>query len=295
MSDKFLFASAPAPAKPKTYAERRKEAQRLAAIKNEQNRKKSKRQLEQEAREEGLSKSLFERAKDEEAAGQQNKALAMMMKMGYKPGESLGQKYDSPPVAGGSDVQKSPAEDEDAPVDNRTTPEPRRGGIGHITVPLPLNEWIGTSPLLLSPSSPLVLVVARKPVHMLMNRQERQVSACANGQRHPAQQRGWRRWPSLRRRPTIPATETAHGRSMRSGVPRDASHLPNAPAPTSTRRMAVRYVIPPGLSCPHGYLTKRPVQHPLAQPGERGDVPRGPHRGLGRPRPRREPCSPKGR
>ena len=83
LSDKFLLESAPSLSKPKTYAERRKEAQRLAAIKNEQNRKKSRRQLEQEAREEGLSKSLFERAKDEEAAGQQNKALAMMMKMGF--------------------------------------------------------------------------------------------------------------------------------------------------------------------------------------------------------------------
>ncbi|EPT03556.1 hypothetical protein FOMPIDRAFT_1040339 [Fomitopsis schrenkii] len=140
LSDKFLLEPAPAPTKPKTYAERRKEAQRLAAIKNEQSRKKSRRQLEQEAREEGLSKSLFERAKDEEAAGQQNKALAMMMKMGYKPGESLGQSYDDPPSAGGSGVHKSPTPDE---VDARATPEPPRGGIGHRTEPLPLNEWSG--------------------------------------------------------------------------------------------------------------------------------------------------------
>ena len=150
LSDKFLLESAPSLSKPKTYAERRKEAQRLAAIKNEQNRKKSRRQLEQEAREEGLSKSLFERAKDEEAAGQQNKALAMMMKMGYKPGESLGQSYDDPPPAGGSGGPKPATPDDGPQADPHHTPEPRRGGIGHRAEPLPLNEWVGTS----SPSSP---------------------------------------------------------------------------------------------------------------------------------------------
>ena len=153
LSDKFLLESAPAPSKPKIYAERRKEAQRRAALKNEQNRKKSRRQLEQEAREEGLSKSLFERARDEEASGQQNKALAMMMKMGYKPGESLGQKYDEPPTVGGSGIRpQSAAPDEDPLEDAHATPERNRGGIGHRTEPLPLNEWIGTSS---SPSSPL--------------------------------------------------------------------------------------------------------------------------------------------
>lgn len=160
LSDKFLLEPAPAPTKPKTYAERRKEAQRLAAIKNEQSRKKSRRQLEQEAREEGLSKSLFERAKDEEAAGQQNKALAMMMKMGYKPGESLGQSYDDPPSAGGSGVHKSPTPDE---VDARATPEPPRGGIGHRTEPLPLNEWSGTSSSSLSSPLSQSRVLANSP------------------------------------------------------------------------------------------------------------------------------------
>ncbi|TFY69927.1 hypothetical protein EVJ58_g158 [Rhodofomes roseus] len=145
LSDKFLLESAPpARAAPTTYAERRKEAQRLSAIKNEENRKKSRRQLEQEAREEGLSKSLFERAKDEEALGQQNKALAMMMKMGYKPGESLGQRYgDPPPVQGSAPASESATPDNDAPADSPSVAEPVKGGIGHRLEPLPLNEWAG--------------------------------------------------------------------------------------------------------------------------------------------------------
>jgi len=144
LSDKFLLESAPPPPAPRTYAERRKEAQRLSAIKNEQSRKKSRRQLEQEAREEGLSKSLFERAKDEEAAGLQNKALAMMMKMGYKPGESLGQSYDDPPPAESSTTAaKSATPDDGVPADAPAVAEPAKGGIGHRVEPLPLNEWAG--------------------------------------------------------------------------------------------------------------------------------------------------------
>ncbi|CCM01693.1 uncharacterized protein FIBRA_03757 [Fibroporia radiculosa] len=136
LSDKFLLESAPLSA-PRTYAERRKEAQRAAALRNEQNRKKSKRQLEVESREEGLSKSLFERARDDEAAsGQQSKALAMMMKMGFKPGESLGQKYDDTPSASGSTPKETDIS-ELAPV---SRPSPK---IQHITEPLPLSEWAG--------------------------------------------------------------------------------------------------------------------------------------------------------
>lgn len=43
---------------------------------------------------------------------------------------------------------------------------------------------------------------------------------------------------------------TVPGWSTRSGAPRDVSHLRNAPASTSTRRMAVEYVIPSGVSRP---------------------------------------------
>jgi len=85
LSDKFL-AQAPAPSSSKqlTYAERRRQAKREADIKNEQNRRKSRRELEEDSRREGLSKSLFEKAKEEEQSGvgQGSKAMAMMMKVG---------------------------------------------------------------------------------------------------------------------------------------------------------------------------------------------------------------------
>jgi hypothetical protein len=89
LSDKFLLNTAE-PQKPKTYSEKRKEALFKSRLKSDQNRIKSRRQLEIESREDGLSKSLFERAEDDKASGSENKALSMMMKMGFKPGQALG-------------------------------------------------------------------------------------------------------------------------------------------------------------------------------------------------------------
>jgi hypothetical protein len=90
LSDKFLTINERE--KPKTYSEKRKEALRKSLLNDEQNRTKSTRQLELESREEGLSKSLFERAEDDKASGRgtESKALSMMMKMGFKPGQALG-------------------------------------------------------------------------------------------------------------------------------------------------------------------------------------------------------------
>ena len=88
LSDKFLNAAIVAPSsssKPLTYAERRRQAQRESELKNVQNRKKSRRELEEESRREGLSKSLFEKAKEEEQTGGgviNNKAISMMLKVG---------------------------------------------------------------------------------------------------------------------------------------------------------------------------------------------------------------------
>jgi hypothetical protein len=87
LSDAFLV-EATEQSKPSTYIERRKEAQRQAEIKNQQNRKRSRHEMEREAREQGLSRTLFERAREDDAG--QKKALSMMLKMGFKPGESLG-------------------------------------------------------------------------------------------------------------------------------------------------------------------------------------------------------------
>lgn len=94
LSDKFLLEIAASSSKSsatKTYTKRRQEALKRSALKNEQNRTKSRKEREREAREEALSRSLFERVHEEaQESGQQNKALAMMMKMGFKPGQALG-------------------------------------------------------------------------------------------------------------------------------------------------------------------------------------------------------------
>ncbi|OSC99170.1 hypothetical protein PYCCODRAFT_1395626 [Trametes coccinea BRFM310] len=144
LSDKFLVEAAGAPtassSAPKTYAERRKEALRRAALKNEQNRTKSHRA----AREEALSRSLFERAQEEaRETGRENKALGMMMKMGFRPGMALGREEEDrrerereagPSRAGIGARPKANADEED---------EKPRTGLGHRTVPLAINEWEG--------------------------------------------------------------------------------------------------------------------------------------------------------
>ncbi|KAF9469065.1 hypothetical protein BDZ94DRAFT_1286943 [Collybia nuda] len=102
---------------------------------------KSRRQREIEAREEGLSKSLFERAKEEEDAGISpgNKALSMMMKMGFKPGQSLGKidedisNISSLPEPG-ININTEEMEEKNTVVKNLKS---------HKIEPLPLNEWAG--------------------------------------------------------------------------------------------------------------------------------------------------------
>ncbi|KAG6890908.1 hypothetical protein C0995_000865 [Termitomyces sp. Mi166 len=140
LSDKFLIPEASATVQPKTYAQRRKEAEKQSRLKNEQNRIKSRRQREIEAREEGLSKSLFERAKEEEDAGisSGNKALSMMKKMGFKPGQALGKVEDPAvkPIPASQETQ-APAEAGPSFLDSSTPLS------GHIIKPIPLNEWQG--------------------------------------------------------------------------------------------------------------------------------------------------------
>ncbi|EKM59672.1 uncharacterized protein PHACADRAFT_85873 [Phanerochaete carnosa HHB-10118-sp] len=138
LSDKFLVESTTSTlsSSARTYTERRKEALRFSAIKNEQNRKKSQRQLEQEALEEGLNRSLFERAKDEGEGSK--KALAMMMRMGFKPGQSLGQTEVTT-----LDTSRSPSEDLATPQNQGKDKEDTPGPSGHRVNPLPINEWTG--------------------------------------------------------------------------------------------------------------------------------------------------------
>jgi hypothetical protein len=96
LSDKFLVgspsSSSSLTAKPSTYSELRKQAIRASEAKNDAARKKSRREIV----EEGLSTSLFEKAREQEEQGRgKNKALGMMMKMGFKPGQPLGRSNSS--------------------------------------------------------------------------------------------------------------------------------------------------------------------------------------------------------
>jgi hypothetical protein len=150
LSDKFLTVAEPQ--KPKTYSEKRKEALRKSHFKNEENRVKSRRQLEIESREEGLSKSLFERAEDEKAP--ENKALSMMIRMGFKPGRALGLPAN---VDEGADASPSPQLPSDPtvhpaslrgdvdPIQETSIPQTMAKQERHLVNPLPLGEWSGTS------------------------------------------------------------------------------------------------------------------------------------------------------
>ncbi|KAH8113375.1 hypothetical protein DFH11DRAFT_339576 [Phellopilus nigrolimitatus] len=126
-----------------------KRLQRQAEIKNAQNRKKSRRQLEEEARAEGLRQSLFERARaEEQERGTQNKAMSMMLKMGFKPGESLGRSADDsgqstragPSMTPAPSSIPAPARQVDDSIDLLTTKET---GLQHRTVPLAVDVWSG--------------------------------------------------------------------------------------------------------------------------------------------------------
>lgn len=130
LSDKFLAPNAPS-IEPQTYSQRRKQVSRNSQLRNEQNRIKNRRQRETEAREEGLRKSLFERAEEEEATSRvSSKALSIMMKMGFRPGDALGHQRDEDHKAG-SILQES-----------RHIPGGKQNG-GDRTEPLPMHEWAG--------------------------------------------------------------------------------------------------------------------------------------------------------
>lgn len=146
LSDKFLASlEAPKSSSSKTYSEIRKESKLRSERLQQTNRVKSRREREVEAREEVLSKTLFERAEeDAQKAGDGggNKALAMMMKMGFKPGQALGQDdvADKSIVKAVGEEDRAPSEDV-VPVRDTAPPSPKRRG--NLKEPLPLNEWMG--------------------------------------------------------------------------------------------------------------------------------------------------------
>lgn len=169
LSDKFLVGAAASSSQPKTYAQRRQESLRQSRIKNEQNRLKSRRQREQESREEGLRKSLFERAKEDDEGGE-NKALGIMLKMGFKIGQSLGQNDNSlgqgtsPLGPSANDANDSPEPTERR---NISTSSPR-------VEPLPLNEWTGS--FRCTSSHTLIHLGCRQERHWI--RETHKVSRC---------------------------------------------------------------------------------------------------------------------
>jgi hypothetical protein len=154
LSDKFLTITEPH--KPKTYGEKRKEALRQSLLKDERNRTKSIKHLELESRAEGLSKSLFERAEDDKASGRgtENKALSMMKKMGFKPGQVLGASanvgVDEGPVL--VPISTTPPRRNPSPSPETLVTHPQANE-GRLVNPLPLNVWSGT--LSLSPMRPV--------------------------------------------------------------------------------------------------------------------------------------------
>ena len=170
MSDKFLVeASAP---KQQTYTQRR-EAERLKSLRKGQAKNMpSMAQLEKERRAEGLNRSLFDdagpsRPTDTSASGGAstsgsssrtaggNKAMEMMMKMGWKVGEGLGKRSPSPPAGSSKRARLDDGnEDEEEGA--------ARGGIGSKSLgtrgraePIRVSLWAGRKGLTArSPSPP---------------------------------------------------------------------------------------------------------------------------------------------
>jgi len=159
LSDKFLarLEEAPKPRQPESYIDRRKQALKQSQLLNERNRKKSRKQMELEAREEGLQTNLIQKAQEEaKESGKQNKALAIMMKMGFKPGQGLGESHEessSSSSIGRNLGNPHPAEtsgvvgERDAEAETSNPPsEPWTSALAthkHRAEPLPIKEWSG--------------------------------------------------------------------------------------------------------------------------------------------------------
>lgn len=177
LSDKFLFGSTAttSSSSTKTYSDRRKEAQRKAQHKNEANRRKTRKQIHDEELREGLSTSLFEKAQAErETLGAENKAMSMMMKMGFKLGDSLGKKEQQ--QQSGADelsaqVAKPPASPSPGPPSSANLSTEREQGRAeqqHRKVPLSINIWEGkkyNNALLVAMH--LTLIVVPRRVHRI--------------------------------------------------------------------------------------------------------------------------------
>lgn len=195
LSDKFLVATAAKPTV-KTYSSLRNEASKESHLKNEQNRHKSRRERELESRQEGMSKSLFDLEKEKQDSGVvsgSSKALSMMMKMGFQPGQALGSRNDDdteepPAVAPTVLSDYTPGSSKDAPIVPATKSK-------QLIEPLGINEWAGTYGLrLIQPSKCREVHFQAKRVLVLEERSVR----CR--QRHLKGSRRCQRWRRTRRR-----------------------------------------------------------------------------------------------
>lgn len=132
LSDKFLqqLTSASSASASKTYSQRRKDAQKQSDMRNLAGRTKSRKELDEEARErlrDGMATSLFEREKLAAAEGaNESKAFKMMSKMGFKPGQTLGRQGDLDKASESGDAGAS------------TVPQPAKRA-----VPISINFWDG--------------------------------------------------------------------------------------------------------------------------------------------------------
>ncbi len=128
MSDKFLQQAEEASRKskaPVSYSERRRKELADSSAKA---RQQSRAEREREAREEGLRKNLLQESKPA-AAQDSNKALQMMLAMGYKAGESLGASKVTDDADAGKASEEKPAKRAAEPLelDDRWQGKARHG------------------------------------------------------------------------------------------------------------------------------------------------------------------------
>lgn len=145
MSDKYLVEPPPAQKTHQTYAQRRS----LAARKHLESQPKPRAVREEAARRQALETSLFERG-EEQGVGA-GKAMGLMMKMGWKPGEGLGKRAGDSKE--GEKIRARSSSDQDTDDDDAPP------GIGakrrklspthqtHRTEPLRISMWAGKSGL----------------------------------------------------------------------------------------------------------------------------------------------------
>ncbi|SRR5258708_9664126 len=151
LSPKFLVEAGTSSSGSKSYSELRKEAQRVAQLKDAANREKQKRYSVKARVQEGLSTSLFERVREEEKMGLgSSKALNMMMKMGFKEGESLGRKAEftsnTHPKTGDANAENKRGEctEDDSGENGHSIASTADDFTGrHRVEPLPISLWAG--------------------------------------------------------------------------------------------------------------------------------------------------------